>query len=75
MKVTTTKEAQYVSTIKFNEQIGSLLAFEMEINDKSEKRNKSVTIKANIEDHEFHTLNFSYPFSLVYIHMHIPLRS
>lgn len=52
MKVTTTEEDQYIFTIKRKELIGSLLTFEMEINDKLEKRNKSVVFKANIEDDE-----------------------
>lgn len=52
IKVTTIEEEQYVNTIKNDELIVSLFTFEMEINDKSEKTNKSVAIKADVEDDE-----------------------
>lgn len=45
MKVTTIEETWDVSTIKVDELIESLLTFEMAINDKSEKINKSVEFK------------------------------
>lgn len=51
MKATTIEETQHVSKLKLDELIGSLLTFEMEINDKSEKKSKSVVFKTEVKEH------------------------
>lgn len=50
MKGITIEEAQDISTIKVYEMIGLLLTFVMTINEKLEKRNKSVAFKADVKD-------------------------
>ncbi|XP_057452263.1 uncharacterized protein LOC130744085 [Lotus japonicus] len=50
MKVTTTEEAQDIGTIKVDELIGSLQTFEMSLNERSDKKNKSITFVSNTED-------------------------
>lgn len=50
MKGITIEEAQDISTIKVYEMIGFLLTFVMTINEKLEKRNKSVAFKADVKD-------------------------
>lgn len=52
MKVTAIEEAQDLSIIKFDELIGSLETFDMAINDRSEKKNKSISFVSNIEEDE-----------------------
>lgn len=46
------EEAQDLSKIKFDELISSLQIFKMAINDKFEKKNKSITFVSNIEENE-----------------------
>lgn len=51
MKVTAIEEAQDVSIVKVDDLIGSLLTFEMPINDKfEEKKSKFVVFKVDTED-------------------------
>ncbi|XP_057452420.1 uncharacterized protein LOC130744244 [Lotus japonicus] len=50
MKVTAIEEAQDISSIKVDELIGSLQTFEMSINERSDKKNKSITFVSNAED-------------------------
>lgn len=52
MKATIIEEAQDLGNIKFNELIGSLRTFEMTLNDKSEKKNKSISSVSNTEEEE-----------------------
>lgn len=47
--VTSIKEARYASKMNFGEQFGSLVAFDMAIDDKSNK-SKSVAFKENVEE-------------------------
>lgn len=49
MKVTEIEEARDIRTIKVDEIIGSLLTFEMAINDKLENKFKGVSFKADVE--------------------------
>ncbi|XP_057418346.1 uncharacterized protein LOC130712533 [Lotus japonicus] len=48
MKVTAIDEAQDISSVKVDELIGSLQTFEMSINDRSEKKNRSITFVSNM---------------------------
>lgn len=50
MKVTFIKEEKYVSNLKVNEFIGSLITLKMEINDKSEKKCESMAFKVEVEE-------------------------
>ncbi|XP_057452470.1 uncharacterized protein LOC130744299 [Lotus japonicus] len=50
MKVTAIEEAQDISSIKVDELIGSLQTFEMSINERSDKKNKSIAFVSNTED-------------------------
>lgn len=50
MKVIVIKEAQYISPIKMDGIIGSLLTFEMDIKYKVEKKSKGVAFKADVEE-------------------------
>lgn len=52
MKVTSIEEAQDLSSIKFDEIIIFLQAFEMAINDRSEKKKKSIAFASNTEEDE-----------------------
>jgi hypothetical protein len=52
MKVTAIEEAQDISSMKVEELIGSLLTFELAINERSEKKNKSITFNSNTDDNE-----------------------
>lgn len=54
MKFTSIEEAQDVSIIKVDELIDSILTFEMKINEKHEKNNKSVSFKFDVEEDENH---------------------
>src|ERR1044072_8731736 len=49
MKVTAIEEAQDISQLQVDELIGSLQAFEMTLNDKSEKKTKSIAFLTNAE--------------------------
>ncbi|XP_050909633.1 eukaryotic translation initiation factor 4 gamma-like [Lathyrus oleraceus] len=52
IKVTIIEEAHIINNIKVDELIGSLLTFEMDINDKIEIRNKGVAFKADVENYD-----------------------
>src|ERR1044072_3257583 len=52
MKVTAIEEAHDISNMKVDELIGSLQTFEMAINEKSEKKKKSIAFMSNTEDEE-----------------------
>lgn len=52
MKVIAIEEAQDLSNIKVDELIGSLQNFEMTLNDRFEKKNKSIAIVSNTEEDE-----------------------
>lgn len=52
MKVTAIEEAQDINNIKLDELIGSLQTFEMSCNDRSDKKNKSITFMSNTEDED-----------------------
>lgn len=52
MKVTPIEEAQNVTTLKIDELIGTLVIFEMVIDDKYEKKSKGVTFKVDVEDNK-----------------------
>lgn len=52
MKITAIKEAQDVSTMKFDEFFDSLLISKMTIDDKFEKKSKKVMFQVNIVNHE-----------------------
>ena len=50
MKVTAIEEAQDIDKMKVDELVGSLLTFELSINERSEKKNKSIAFVSNTED-------------------------
>ncbi|XP_058741876.1 uncharacterized protein LOC131614283 [Vicia villosa] len=50
MKVTAIEEAQDINRMRLNDLVGSLLTFELSINDRAEKKNKSIAFVANSED-------------------------
>lgn len=50
MKVTVIKEEKYVSNLKVNEFIRSLITLKMDINDKSEKKCESMAFKVVVEE-------------------------
>ena len=54
MKVTAIEEAQDISILQVDELIGSLQTFEMTLNERSEKKNKSISFVSSteIEDEE-----------------------
>lgn len=52
MKVNAIKEAQDFSSMKVDELISSLQAFEMSINEKSNKKKKSIIVVSNTEEVE-----------------------
>ena len=52
MKVTTIEEAQDISNMKVEELVGSLQTFELAINERSEKKNKSIDFISNTNDQE-----------------------
>ncbi|XP_050908832.1 uncharacterized protein LOC127122559 [Lathyrus oleraceus] len=52
MKIITIKEAQEICNVRVDELIGSLQTFELAINDRFGKKNKSITFISNIEDEE-----------------------
>ncbi|MCI00186.1 gag-pol polyprotein, partial [Trifolium medium] len=52
MKVIAIEEAQDIPSMKVEELIGSLLTFELAINERSEKKNKSITFNSNTDDNE-----------------------
>lgn len=52
MKAMTIEGSKYVNNIKVDKLIGSLITFEMSITDISEKKNKSVTFKADVKERE-----------------------
>ena len=52
MKVITIEESQYINNIKVDELVGSLQTFELDINERSEKKNKSITYVSNTEYEE-----------------------
>jgi hypothetical protein len=52
MKVTAIEEAHDINNMKVDEHIGSLQIFELVINDRPEKKNKSITFISNIDDDE-----------------------
>ena len=52
MKVTTIEEAQDISNMKVEELVGSLQTFELAINERSEKKNKSIAFISNTNDEE-----------------------
>lgn len=54
MKVATIEEAQYLSTLKVDELIFSLQTFEVSINGRSKKKNKSVAFVSNSQEYENH---------------------
>ncbi|MCH87884.1 gag-protease polyprotein, partial [Trifolium medium] len=52
MKVTAIEEAQYISSMKVVELVGSLQTFELAVSDRSEKKNKSIALVSNTDDEE-----------------------
>lgn len=52
LKITTNEEAQDINTIKVDELIGYLQTFKMTINDRTEKKNKSIAFVFNTEEEE-----------------------
>ena len=64
MKVTAIEEAQDIITMQVNELIGSLQSFEMTLNDKSEKKNKSIAFMSHTEEeNEESKMNFAREFT------------
>jgi uncharacterized membrane protein len=49
MKVTAIEEARNLSSIKVAELVGSLQTYEMAINDRSKKKNESISFASNAE--------------------------
>lgn len=54
MKVIAIEKTQDISSIKMDELIGSLLIFEIAINDRSQKKNKGFTFKVDVERYKEH---------------------
>jgi hypothetical protein len=52
MKVTAIEEAQDIANMKVDELVGSLQTFEISINERGDKKNKSVVFISNDEDDE-----------------------
>ncbi|MCI28292.1 gag-pol polyprotein, partial [Trifolium medium] len=52
MKVTAIEEAQKISSMKVCELIGSLQTFELAVNKRSKKKNKSIAFISNTDDEE-----------------------
>lgn len=52
MKDTTIEEAQDLRNIKFDELVGSLQIFEMDINESYKKKNKSISFISNTEENK-----------------------
>jgi hypothetical protein len=52
MKVTAIEEAQDIATMKVEELIGSLLTYEIAINERTDKKAKSIAFVTNTEDEE-----------------------
>jgi hypothetical protein len=52
MKVTTIEEAQDIATLKVEELIGSLLTYEIAINERTDKKTKSMAFVTNAEDED-----------------------
>jgi len=52
MKVTTIEEARDISNMKVDELIGSLKTFELAINGRTEKKNKSIVFISNTEEED-----------------------
>jgi hypothetical protein len=52
MKVTAIEEAQDINNMKVDELIGSLETFELAINERGEKKNKSIAFISNADDEE-----------------------
>ncbi|GAU48935.1 hypothetical protein TSUD_373440 [Trifolium subterraneum] len=52
MKVIAMKEAQDISTMKVDELIGSLQTYESSVNERLEKKNKSIAFVSNTEDED-----------------------
>src|ERR1051325_2538174 len=50
MKVTTIEEAQQINNMKVDERVGSFQTFELGINERSEKKPKSITFNSNTEE-------------------------
>ncbi|MCI70435.1 gag-pol polyprotein, partial [Trifolium medium] len=50
MKVTTIEEAQDISKMKVDELVGSLQTYESAINERAEKKNKSIAFVSNVDD-------------------------
>jgi hypothetical protein len=50
MKVTTIEEAHDISTMKVDELVGSLQTFEIVLNERSDKKNKSIAFVTNTDD-------------------------
>ncbi|XP_058787843.1 uncharacterized protein LOC131662153 [Vicia villosa] len=50
MKVSAIEEAQNINQMRLDDLIGSLQTFELSINDRAEKNNKSIAFVANTED-------------------------
>ena len=51
-EVTSIEEAQDIDKMKVDELVGSLITFELSINERPEKKNKSITFVSNTEDEE-----------------------
>ena len=52
MKVNAIEEAQDIDKMKVDELVGSLLTFELSINERSEKKKKRIAFVSNIGDEE-----------------------
>jgi len=57
MKVTAIEEAQHIKNMKVEDLIRSLQTFDMNISDKSEKKNKSIVFVSNTNDNKQHIKN------------------
>ncbi|KAK2426944.1 putative mitochondrial protein [Trifolium repens] len=56
MKVTAIEEAQDIANMKIDELVGSLQTFELTINERGEKKNKSVAFISNDDEEESQTV-------------------
>ncbi|PNX64440.1 gag-protease polyprotein, partial [Trifolium pratense] len=52
MKVTAIEEAQDISSMKVDELLGSLQTYETSINERLEKKNKSIAFMSNTDEEE-----------------------
>ena len=64
MKVTAIEEAQDINIMQVDELIGSLQTYEMTLNDKPDKKNKSIAfVSSTVEDDEQSEMDFAGEFT------------